>query len=72
VNDEADRELDRTYLTRLERLARAVVDEAFREGWLAYNKEDEIDPTRLQQAINALARNVRFYHSEGDGCVGHD
>lgn len=65
MDDVADAE----YLRSIERLAHEVVEEAAREGWLAFIKDREIGQTPLQRAINELARNLRMTHFEGDGCV---
>ncbi|MFF3002343.1 hypothetical protein ACFVTF_05980 [Kitasatospora sp. NPDC057940] len=59
------------YLREIERLARAVTGVASAEGWLSYGPEAE-DATRLQRAVNALAREIRHYHFPGDGCLGEE
>ncbi len=62
-------ELD--HLREIERLAHRVTVEASGEDWLSY-QPDPADATPLQCSINALARAVRSYHFEGDGCVDED
>ncbi|MFF2953743.1 hypothetical protein ACFVVU_20675 [Kitasatospora sp. NPDC057965] len=59
-------ELD--YLREIERLAHDVTVEASAEDRLSY-AEDPPDATPFQRSVNALARAVRSYHFEGDGCV---
>ncbi|MBO1414934.1 hypothetical protein [Streptomyces sp. FH025] len=59
------------YLREIERLARAVTGAASAEGWLSYEPEAE-DATRLQRAVNALAREIRHYHFPGDGCLSEE
>ncbi|WP_380280837.1 hypothetical protein [Kitasatospora purpeofusca] len=59
-------ELD--YLREIERLAHDVTVEASAEGRLSY-APDPPDATPFQHSVNALARAVRAYHFEGDGCV---
>lgn len=61
---------DAEYARRIERHAKAVVEEALGEGWLTYLPEDD-GQTPLQRAINELARNLRYKHFDGDGCVSH-
>ncbi|MCW2942670.1 MAG: hypothetical protein JWN00_5655 [Actinomycetia bacterium] len=56
------------YLRRLELLARDVVGRALDEGWVSYPPDPQ-DATPLQRAVNELARTLRHYHFEGDGCV---
>jgi hypothetical protein len=60
------------YLRSVEQLARAVVEEASgpREGWLSY-LPDSAESTPLQRAVNELARNLRWVHFDGDGCIEH-
>ncbi len=58
------------YLVEVERLARAVVDEAAAERWLTFFPEKE-DQTALQHSIIELARSLRYTHHDGDGCLGH-
>jgi hypothetical protein len=70
VNSVSD-DLDPEYLQRIEVLSRAVVAEAAREGWLAFDPASEIGATPLQAAVNELARHLRFVHFDGDGCVDH-
>jgi hypothetical protein len=63
-------DFDAEYVRRIERQAKAVVDAASYEGWLTFRAEDE-HQTPLQRAINELARNLRFKHFDGDGCLDH-
>ncbi|MEU6380742.1 hypothetical protein [Streptomyces sp. NPDC046909] len=62
-------ELD--YLREIERLADRVKAEAAEEGWLSFEANPEAS-TPLQRSVNALARAVRSYHFEGDGCTEED
>ncbi|MDX3075506.1 hypothetical protein [Streptomyces sp. MI02-7b] len=62
-------ELD--HLREIERLARAVRDAASSEGLLSYSSE-EGSATALQRTVNALARGLRRYHFQGDGCLGEE
>ena len=64
-------ENDVEYLRRIEQRARVVVDEASAEGWLTYIEGDDHDQCPLQQAVNELARHIRYVHYEGDGCLDH-
>jgi hypothetical protein len=59
------------YLREIERLANRVKVEAMSEGWLSY-QEDPEDATAFQRSVNALARALRHYHFEGDGCLEED
>ncbi|MEU3980564.1 hypothetical protein AB0F77_10710 [Streptomyces sp. NPDC026672] len=59
------------YLREIERLAHRVRTEASIEEWLSYDEDPE-DATPLQRSVNALARALRHYHFEGDGCVEED
>ncbi|MES5819881.1 hypothetical protein [Streptomyces sp. RG80] len=59
------------YLREIERLANQVRAAASSEGWLSYD-EDPGDATALQRSVNALARALRHYHFEGDGCLEED
>ncbi|MFC9978154.1 hypothetical protein ACFVH6_45345 [Spirillospora sp. NPDC127200] len=59
---------ERDYLRRLELLARDLVSQAHDEGWLSYERDHD-DATPLQRTINEIARSVRHYHFEGDGCL---
>jgi hypothetical protein len=54
------------YLRQIERLARSVVDAASGEEWLTYSDEPAAP---LHRAVNLLARAVRRYHFNGDGCL---
>ncbi|MGX1135530.1 hypothetical protein RKD49_007720 [Streptomyces glaucescens] len=62
---------DLDYLREIERLANRVKVRAVDEGWLSY-EEDPEDATPLQRSVNALARALRHYHFEGDGCLEED
>ncbi|MFD8704236.1 hypothetical protein ACFV1W_16690 [Kitasatospora sp. NPDC059648] len=62
---------DLDYLREIERLAYRVTVEASDEDWFSYAPDPE-DATPLQRSVNALARVVRSYHFEGDGCVEED
>ncbi|MFC0430108.1 hypothetical protein [Kutzneria buriramensis] len=64
MSSEEPSELD--YLREIERRVRRVVDAAYDEGWLSY--EAESDASKLQRAVNLLARAVRHDHFTGDGC----
>jgi hypothetical protein len=64
-------EIDVEYLRRIEQHARVVVDEASAEGWLTCIEGDDQDQSRLQRAVNELARHIRYVHYEGDGCLDH-
>jgi hypothetical protein len=59
---------DLDYLREIERLANRVTVEASNEGWLSFGTDPE-GATPLQRSVNQLARAVRRYHFEGDGCV---
>lgn len=59
---------DDEYLRQIEILAREVVDAASSEGWLSY-QPDPAEATPLQKAVNELARRIRHWHFQGDGCV---
>lgn len=62
-------ELD--YLREIERLANRVRVEASDEGWLSFQADPE-ESTPLRRSVNALARALRSYHFEGDGCTEED
>ncbi|MER7767201.1 hypothetical protein [Kitasatospora sp. NPDC096140] len=62
-------ELD--YLREIERLAHRVTVEASNEDWLSFAPDPD-DATSLQRSVNALARVLRSYHFEGDGCTEQD
>lgn len=64
-------EHDVEYLRRIEQHARVVVDEALAEGWLTLIEGDDQDQSPLQQAVNEMARLIRYVHYEGDGCLDH-
>jgi hypothetical protein len=59
------------YLREIERLAHRVSVAAADEGWLS-PLTDPPDATPLQRGVNALARALRAYHFEGDGCVDEE
>jgi hypothetical protein len=58
------------YHEQIEALAHHVTEEAAAEGWLTFLPEDE-DQSPLKRSVNDLARNLRFRHYDGDGCVDH-
>jgi len=63
---------DDEYLREIERLAQQVVAEAGQEGSIVFSDDgEEAGRTRLQRAITALARHLRFNHYDRDGCVDH-
>ncbi|MFF7129777.1 hypothetical protein [Streptomyces sp. NPDC008240] len=62
---------DLDYLREIEHLANRVKLEASSEGWLSY-QEDPEGATALQRSVNALARALRHYHFDGDGCLEED
>jgi hypothetical protein len=55
------------YMAEVERLAKAVCEQAAVEGWLMYLPDDE-GQTPLQKSVNKLARTLRHVHKHGDGC----
>jgi hypothetical protein len=59
------------YLRQVELLARDIADRALDEGWLRYAPDPD-DATPLQRAVNAMARQLRHYHFEDDGCADPD
>ncbi|MGW7048235.1 hypothetical protein ACWGDT_37280 [Streptomyces avermitilis] len=59
-------ELD--YLREIERLANRVSVEASHEGWLSFQADPE-EAKPLQRSVTVLARSLRHYHFEGDGCT---
>lgn len=59
------------YLREVEALGRAVVDAAAGEGWLAYDEEPP-ETNALRGAVNELARTLRHYHYQGDGCLDEE
>ncbi|MBB5075965.1 hypothetical protein [Nonomuraea endophytica] len=59
---------DWDYLRRLELLSRELITRALDEGWLSYAPDPD-EATPLQRTINEIARSVRHYHFEGDGCL---
>lgn len=59
------------YLRQVELLANDVANRALDEGWLSFAPDPD-DATPLQRAVNALARELRHYHFEDDGCVDPD
>ncbi|CAL9652412.1 hypothetical protein ABT368_33640 [Streptomyces althioticus] len=62
---------DLDYLREIERLANRVSVEASNEGWLSF-QADLDGATPLQRSVNVLARALRHYHFEGDGCLDED
>lgn len=56
------------YLRQIERLARGVANATTDEDWFSYD-EDPPEATRLQRMAGALARGIRRYHFDGDGCM---
>ncbi|MDX3097784.1 hypothetical protein PV417_25120 [Streptomyces sp. ME19-03-3] len=62
---------DLDYLREIERLANRVTVEASNEGWLSFQADPD-EATPLQRSVNALARALRHYHFEGDGCLDED
>jgi hypothetical protein len=52
----------------VELLARDIADRALDEGWLSFAPDPD-DATPLQRAVNAMARQLRHYHFEDDGCA---
>ncbi|WP_030731706.1 hypothetical protein [Streptomyces sp. NRRL S-237] len=62
---------DLDYLREIERLANRVKVEASDEGWLSFQADPE-EATPLQRSVNVLARALRHYHFEGDGCLDED
>jgi len=62
---------DQDYLREIERLAYRVTVEASNEDWLSFEPDPE-SVTPLQRSVNALARVLRSYHFDGDGCVEED
>jgi len=63
-------EPDADYYERIEALAKAVCSRASDEGSLTFLPEDD-DQTPLQNAVNELARNLRYVHQDDDGCLDH-
>ncbi|MEW2326138.1 hypothetical protein AB0926_34595 [Streptomyces griseoincarnatus] len=59
------------YLREIERLANRVSVEASNEGWLSFQADPD-EATPLQRSVNVLARALRHYHFEGDGCLEED
>ncbi|MEV6867263.1 hypothetical protein AB0M44_40515 [Streptosporangium subroseum] len=56
------------YLRHIEHLTRQIVNAAAHEGWLTYG-DDPSELTPLQQAVNEVARQIRHYHFDQDGCI---
>jgi hypothetical protein len=69
VPDSDEAELE--YLRQVELLAQDVFNLALDEEWFAFGPDPD-DATPLQRAINALARQLRVYHFDDDGCVDPD
>jgi hypothetical protein len=59
------------YLREIERLAHRVTVAAADEGWLSA-LPDPPDATPLRRGVNALARALRAYHFDGDGCLDEE
>ncbi|MFD9569215.1 hypothetical protein ACFWBI_05140 [Streptomyces sp. NPDC059982] len=62
---------DLDYLREIERLANRVSVEASNEGWLSFQADPD-EATPLQRSVNVLARALRHYHFESDGCLEED
>lgn len=58
---------DEQYNAEIERLAKAVVHEAVKEGQFEVFADGNKTP--LQQTITDMARTLRYQHHVGDGCV---
>jgi hypothetical protein len=71
MGDRPQRRSDEEYQSAVERLAKEVVERASDEGWLMF-LPDDADQTPLQRSINELARNLRYVHTYGDGCLDDD
>ncbi|MER5321944.1 hypothetical protein [Streptosporangium roseum] len=56
------------YLRHLEHLAREIVSAAHGEGWITYGDDPE-GVTPLQRSVNEMARQIRHYHFDSDGCL---
>lgn len=56
------------YQRRVELLARELISRAHDEGWLS-DEHDAGDATPLQRAVAEIAKTLRHYHFEGDGCL---
>ncbi|WP_412736337.1 hypothetical protein [Krasilnikovia sp. MM14-A1259] len=59
------------YLQQIELLARDVVRAAKDEGWVSYDA-DPAEASALQRAVNEVARRLRHWHFNGDGCLEDD
>jgi hypothetical protein len=68
MGDRPQRRSAEEYLRAVERRAKEVVERAMEEGWLMFPPDDS-DQTPLQRSINELARNLRYVHTHGDGCL---
>jgi hypothetical protein len=55
-------------LRHIEHLAREIVNAAHGEGWVTYGDDPE-DVTPLQRSVNEMARRIRHYHFDSDGCL---
>ncbi|MFF8833238.1 hypothetical protein [Streptomyces sp. NPDC015131] len=62
---------DLDYLREIERLAHRVTVQASNEGWLSFHGDPD-EATPLQRSVHALARTLRYYHFDGDGCLDED
>ncbi|MET8984645.1 hypothetical protein ABZW49_04275 [Nonomuraea wenchangensis] len=56
------------YLRHIEHLARELVNAAADEGWLTCDGQ-LMHLTPLQRAVTEMARQIRHYHFDGDGCI---
>ena len=55
------------YLKTIEALAKAVCDEAAKEGWLQF-LPDASAASPMHRAVNEMARSLRYRHGPEDGC----
>jgi hypothetical protein len=62
---------DHDYLHQVELLARDVVHAAAEEGWLTVGP-DPPEATTVHRAVNELARALKHWHFDGDGCLDPD
>ena len=65
------RTLSLDYLSKIETLARTLVEEAGRENSFELYAIDLSKLTPLQKSIGAIARQILYWHYDGDGCLGH-
>ncbi|OJF11703.1 hypothetical protein EDD30_5958 [Couchioplanes caeruleus] len=59
------------YLRQIELLARDVVHAAQEEGWQTYGP-NPANATQMHRAVNELARALRHWHFDDDGCLDDD